>query len=96
MTFQYQKENPSKVDRIRSLSATRLLSNLQPVAVSTSTSHVASQPGATSGSSTGNSQPEIQPDRKNEKKEIYYKVAFEYKADNNDELNLIVGETIKV
>ena len=58
-----------------------------------STSHVTSS-AATSGSS---SQPEIEnQNRKNEKKEIYYKVAFEYKADNNDELNLIVGDIIKV
>merc|ERR1711931_598229 len=33
---------------------------------------------------------------KNEKKDEYYKVAFEYKADNNDELELIVGEYIKI
>ena len=69
-----------KVDRIRSLSATRLLTSLQPLAVSTSG-------------------PPIQPETKTEepkKKEIFYKVAFEYKADNNDELNLIVGDVIKV
>ena len=35
-------------------------------------------------------------DKSSDKKDEYYKVAFEYKADNNDELELIVGEYIKV
>jgi len=46
-----------------------------------------SQPGQSIGTSA---------DKSSDKKDEYYKVAFEYKADNNDELELVVGEYIKI
>lgn len=61
------------------------------------TNFVESQPttgqpiGPSSSTTTG-----LSADKSSDKKNEYYKVAFEYKADNNDELELLVGEYIKI
>merc|ERR1712131_534648 len=80
----FRRSFDKKVDRIRSFSATRLISS--PFQSQPTTSIGQSSTSSTSGATAD----------KHDKKDEYYKVAFEYKADNNDELELVVGEYIKI
>ena len=74
------------VNQIRSLSASRLGSKFQ----------AAPDPENFKAESKIAAEPKRKNSKKNEDENSYYKVAFDYQADNPDELTLNVGDIIKV